>query len=93
MSKLVLNFDKNNCQWCEDSKYNELLILHHIEYFQAAIQYDGVILMKEVLKYFGYNPKDFDIEILTRYWNDGSVDITYRKTGENEYKITFKTDN
>ena len=49
--------------------------------------------MKEVLKYFGYNTKDFDIEILTRYWNDGSVDITYRKIGENEYQITFKTDN
>jgi len=94
MSKLVRKFNnKTSIDWCEDPKYNELFIRCRIEYLKELIKIDGLVTLKEVLRYFGFNTKNYDIPTLTRYWADGEIDITYVKTDDNEFEITFKTDN
>lgn len=94
MSKLVRKFNKDtSLDWSEDPRYNELFIKTRIAYLETLIKTDGLITLKEVLKYFGFKTKDYYIPTLLRYWADGEIDITYVKTGDNEYEITFKTDN
>lgn len=93
MAKLTLEFDYHNPMWCDDSQYNELYIQSKIAHFKNIMKIDGVVMMIEVLKAFGYSVGDFSIDVLTRYWADGEIDITYVRTSDNDYKITFKTDN
>ena len=93
MSKLVRKFNKQTSQdWCDDPHYNELFIRTRINYFNALIKIEGLITLKEALRYFGFDTRGYDIPTLIRYWADGEIDITYIKTDENEFEITFKTD-
>lgn len=94
MSKLVRKFNKQtSMDWQDTPEYNELFIKCRIAALKSLIKIEGLITLKEVLRYFGFDTRGYDIPTLTRYWADGEIDITYVKTGDNEYEITFKTDN
>ena len=93
MSKLVRKFNKDTSQdWYDEPKYNELFIQSRIAFLEQLIKIEGLVTLKEVLRYFGFDTRNYDIPTLIRYWADGEIDITYVKTGENEFEITFETD-
>lgn len=93
MSKLIRKFnEKTSLDWQDDPRYNELFFRSRIEYLNSLIKVEGLITLKEALKYFGFDTRGYDIPVLTRYWANGEIDITYRKIDNNEYEITFETD-
>jgi len=93
MSKLIRKFnEQTSTDWQDDPQYNELFFCTRIKYLEALIKVEGLITLKEALRYFGFDTRGYDIPTLTRYWADGEIDITYNKIGDNEYEITFETD-
>jgi len=93
MSKLVRKFNKQtSMDWHDDPRYNELFIRCRISALNNLIKIEGLITLKEALRYFGFDTRNYDIPTLIRYWADGEINISYIKTNENEFEIIFETD-
>ena len=94
MSKFIAEFnEKTSNSWSKNPEYNKLLLKCRIQYLEDIMKIHGVLILKEALDVFGINIKGISIDILTRYWNDGNIDITYVDLGHNEYELIFNTDN
>lgn len=94
MSKFKIKFnEKTSNAWCKNPEYNKMLLICRIQYLEDIMKIHGVLILKEALDAFGININGISIDILTRYWNDGSIDISYTDLGYNEYELTFITDN
>ena len=93
MAKLQFLLNKDTSyMYYDDPKYTELSIRTTIAVLHDYLRYDGLITVKEVLKKFGLNTKDLQIETLLHYWSD-DIDISYKKTEkDNEYLLIFETD-
>lgn len=94
MSKFIRKFNEQTSKdWCDDPYYNELFIRSRITYFDALIKIEGLVTLKEALRHFGFDTRNYYIPTLIRYWANNKVNISYTKTGDNEFEITFETDN
>ncbi len=94
MSKFTTKFsEKTSNAWCNNPEYNKMLIKSRIVYLEDVMKIHGVLILKEALDAFGINIRGISIDILTRYWIDGGIDISYVDLGYNEYELIFKTDN
>lgn len=94
MSKFTTKFsEKTSSAWCKNPEYNKMLIKSRIQYLEDIMKIHGVLILKEALDAFGINIGGISIDILTRYWIDGNIDISYVDLGYNEYELIFKTDN
>ena len=93
MSKFCCEFNERSTQWCNSPEYNKMFIKCRIQYLKDIMKINGVVILKEALDAFGIDISNIDISILTRYWNDGDIDISYIDLGYNRYKLIFNTDN